>query len=60
MRRNATDKGFDPDLWFDNVEVLAARKIGRETVQYVGNIVKYYVAYGALIESSATPKADEG
>ncbi len=61
MRRNAIDKGFDPDLWFDNVEVLAARKIGRETVQYVGNIVKYYVAYRMIthqIETGTTLETD--
>jgi hypothetical protein len=27
------------------VEVIAAKRIGRETVQYVSNIFKYYVAY---------------
>jgi hypothetical protein len=27
------------------VEHVAAKVIGRETVQYVGNIYKYYVAY---------------
>ena len=32
-------------MWFDNVEVIAAREIGRETVQYVSNIYKYYIAY---------------
>jgi len=44
--RNRTKKaGFDPNVWFGNVEILAAKKIGRETVQYVSNIYKYYVAY---------------
>ena len=44
--RNQTSKaGFDPNVWFGNVEILAAKKIGRETVQYVSNIYKYYVAY---------------
>jgi membrane-bound lytic murein transglycosylase MltF len=36
---------LDPNVWFDNVEVAAANRIGRETVQYVSNIFKYYVAY---------------
>ena len=43
------------------MEVLAARKIGRETVQYVGNIVKYYVAYGMIahqIETGTTMETD--
>ncbi len=45
LRATAKSKGFDPNRWFDNVEVLAARSIGSETVRYVGNIAKYYVAY---------------
>jgi membrane-bound lytic murein transglycosylase MltF len=45
MRTEAKKKGLDPNVWFGNVEVVAARKIGRETVQYVSNIYKYYVAY---------------
>jgi membrane-bound lytic murein transglycosylase MltF len=45
MRREAEKAGYDPDRWFDNVEVIAARKIGRETVTYVSNIFKYYVGY---------------
>lgn len=45
LRAAARQKGFDPNRWFDNVEVLAARSIGSETVRYVGNIAKYYTAY---------------
>jgi membrane-bound lytic murein transglycosylase MltF len=45
LRDQAVKQGYDPNLWFDNVEVVAAKEIGRETVQYVSNIVKYYVAY---------------
>jgi hypothetical protein len=32
------------------VELVAARAIGRETGQYVANIVKYYVAYRLSID----------
>jgi len=32
------------------VEVVAAEKIGRETVQYVSNIYKYYLAYTMVTE----------
>ena len=32
LRREASKMGFDPNVWFNNVEV-AAKKIGRETVQ---------------------------
>jgi membrane-bound lytic murein transglycosylase MltF len=42
--------GLDPNIWFDNVEVVAAKRIGRETVQYVSNIYKYWVAYQLAFE----------
>jgi membrane-bound lytic murein transglycosylase MltF len=40
--------GLDPNVWFQNVEMAAAQEIGRETVQYVSNIYKYYIAYRML------------
>ena len=45
LRREATARGLDANVWFDNVERVAAEKIGRETVTYVSNIYKYYVSY---------------
>jgi membrane-bound lytic murein transglycosylase MltF len=45
LRKQAGKAGLDSNVWFGNVEILAAKKIGRETVQYVSNIYKYYVAY---------------
>ena len=45
MRRIAADEGHDPDRWLGHVEIVAARKIGRETVRYVRNVFKYYLAY---------------
>ncbi len=45
LRNEAERSGYDPNIWFDNVEVIAAKRIGRETVQYVANIYKYYLAY---------------
>lgn len=48
LRKKAEAAGLDPDLWFDNVEIIAAREIGRETVQYVSNIYKYYTSYRGL------------
>ena len=45
LRDEAKSRGLDPNVWFKNVEIVAAEKIGRETVQYVSNIYKYYIAY---------------
>jgi membrane-bound lytic murein transglycosylase MltF len=45
LRREASDRGLDPNVWFNNVERIASERIGRETVTYVANIYKYYVSY---------------
>ena len=45
LRQAAAQQGLDPNTWHGNVELLAAREIGRETVQYVDNIYKYYLSY---------------
>jgi membrane-bound lytic murein transglycosylase MltF len=50
MRREARESGHDPNIWFNNVEIVAARRIGRETVTYVSNIFKYYVGYQIIEE----------
>jgi membrane-bound lytic murein transglycosylase MltF len=48
LRKKAKARGLNPNLWFDNVEIIAAQEIGRETVQYVSNIYKFYTSYRAL------------
>lgn len=45
MRRLAAEQGFNADEWFNNVEVIARKKIGLEPVVYVGNISRYYTIY---------------
>ena len=47
-RRRAEKLGLDPDVWFNNVEIGAAKAISREPVIYVRNIYKYYIAYKLL------------
>ena len=48
LRKEAAKRGLDPNKWFHNVELVAADKIGPETVTYVANIYKYYTAYKLL------------
>ena len=52
-RREAENEGYDPATWFDNVEIIAARRIGRETVDYVSNIYKFYVGYRLVAQRGA-------
>jgi membrane-bound lytic murein transglycosylase MltF len=60
LRQKAQRMGLDPNKWFGNVEVVAARDIGRETVQYVSNIFKYYIAYDLLSQRAAARRAHRG
>jgi membrane-bound lytic murein transglycosylase MltF len=53
LRQEAERRGLDPNVWFNQVERVAAERIGRETVTYVSNIYKYYVAYRLVMEESA-------
>jgi membrane-bound lytic murein transglycosylase MltF len=50
MRKLAAERGFDPDEWFNHVEVVTAEKVGIETTTYVRNIFKYYVGYRLVLE----------
>ena len=67
MRNKAEKMGLDPDILFSNVELAAGKITGRETVQYVANIYKYYVAYKlasqvtdnkAVVSSKRAPDRD--
>ena len=49
LRREAEKRGLNPNVWFGNVEQIASERIGRETVTYVSNIYKYYVAYRLVV-----------
>ena len=53
LRTETQKRGFDPNIWFGNVENLAAEKIGAETVTYVSNIYKYYIAYRLIMDDIA-------
>jgi membrane-bound lytic murein transglycosylase MltF len=53
LRKEAAKRGLDPNVWFHNVEYVAAEKIGAETVTYVSNIYKYSIAYKLIMEAKA-------
>jgi len=57
LRKEAAARGLDPNKWFNNVELVAAEKIGSETVTYVANIFKYYVAYKLVMENREAVRA---
>jgi membrane-bound lytic murein transglycosylase MltF len=64
MRKEAAKRGFDPDKWFNNVELVVAEKVGLEVTTYVRNIFKYYVAYTLTedlrVERETARKATSG
>ena len=57
LRKEAVTKGLDGNVWFNNVELIAARRVGQETVVYVRNIYKYYVAYKLQLETLEARRA---
>jgi len=56
LRQEAAKRGLNPNVWFQNVEYVAAEKVGQETVTYVSNIYKYYIAYRLVLERRASTK----
>lgn len=59
-RKEASEKGYDPNIWFDNVEIIVAQQIGRETVSYVSSIFKYYVSYQLTVKRQQVHNARFG
>jgi len=56
LRKKAAREGLDANQWFGNVELVVAKDVGQETVQYVSNIYKYYVAYKLTLEETKVQK----
>ncbi|WGS59265.1 transglycosylase SLT domain-containing protein [Vibrio lentus] len=50
MRVLAAKQGFDPNKWFNHVEVIARKNISQEPVKYVANINRYFTIYQRLDE----------
>jgi len=59
MRGLTQRRGLDPDVWFDNVEVVVRERVGSEPVGYVKAIYKYHVTYKLLTELRGHRLADE-
>ncbi|MEZ5906360.1 MAG: hypothetical protein R3C69_15115, partial [Geminicoccaceae bacterium] len=57
IRAEAERMGLDPNVWFGESEVAAAKVIGRETTSYVANIAKYYYAYKLILAAEAAKGA---
>ncbi len=53
LRRETEKRGLNPNIWFGNVERVVSERVGRETVTYVSNIYKYYIAYRLVMEQDA-------
>jgi membrane-bound lytic murein transglycosylase MltF len=51
LRREAAKRGLDPNVWFGN-EQITSERIGRETVTYVSDIYKNYVAYRLIVDEN--------
>jgi len=58
LRMEAAQKGLDPNVWIDNVEMIAAARVGMETVTYVANIYKYYIAYKLVAQQQEERSRD--
>jgi membrane-bound lytic murein transglycosylase MltF len=56
VRQETLKRGFNPNKWFFNVEKIASEIIGNETVDYVSNINKYFVAYQLYFDLSQQRK----
>ena len=50
IRALAKKSGYDPDVWFGHCEMAALRLVGQETVRYIRNINKYYIALRLVMQ----------
>jgi len=60
LRKETSKSVLNPNIWFNQVEIVAAKRIGREIVQYVRNKHKYYTAYRILIDKQSIKKKRSG
>ena len=50
-------EGLNPDVWFNNAELVAAKEIGAETVTYVSNIYKSYVSHQMALDNATQKRS---
>ncbi|WP_375320351.1 transglycosylase SLT domain-containing protein [Aliivibrio logei] len=50
IRTKARQQGYNPNVWFNNVELMALKYISQEPVHYVSNISRYYVIYKQIVQ----------
>ena len=50
-------EGLNPDVWFNNAELVAAKEIGAETVTYVSNIYKSYVSHQMALDNATEKRS---
>ncbi len=60
LRKKAAAQGLNPNKWFNNVELVVAKSVGREPVRYVSNVFKYYIAYKMIEERGKSIYVDAG
>jgi len=49
LRREAANQNLDPSQWYGNVELVALKDIGLETVRYVANVAKYELCFSKIL-----------
>jgi membrane-bound lytic murein transglycosylase MltF len=59
LRKMAAERGLNPDVWLNNVEIVVSEKIGMETTTYVRNIMKYYYSYKLMQERSEETRKEK-
>ena len=52
MRKKTKQAGLDPNVWFNNVEQITRKHVGSEPVNYVANIIKYYIAFKSTLDTA--------
>ena len=50
MRRYAKEQGYNPNVWFNNVELITRKHIGSQPIVYVNNINRYFIVYKQIMK----------